>query len=367
MVAPDLSTPVGVELEPPRSQRRLRNYVLGGIVGLLLVAIVTANFVRLPYYVISPGQVRPTQDAVQVEGRPTYRDSGEIGYTTVSSSEATAWSALIGWIDPARDVFPEREVLGDQTHEDNRARNLQLMDSSKQTAEVVALRQLGYDVAATGTGAVIFDVVEGSPADGVLQPGDTVVAVDDQPVALAEDLVAALAAHEPGDTVTLAIDQGPDEEPVTVPVTLGHHPDDAATAFLGVSSGTRELQFDLPFEVSIDSGDVGGPSAGLAFTLATIDVLTPGSLTGGNDVAATGTIRLDGTIGPIGGIHQKVETVKDHGSKVFLVPDDEYEEALQYADGLQVVAVSDVTEALEALGSIGGDVEVALAGDAATQ
>lgn len=340
-------------------RRHRRRYVYGTMVGLLLVAVIAANFVRLPYYVISPGSVRPTQDAVRVEGRPSYDDAGEIGYTTISSGEATAWSALVGWLDPARDVFPTQDYLGDQSHEDSRKMNLALMDSSKQTAEVVALRQLGYEIEAKGSGAVIHTVVEGSPADSVLEAGDTVVAVDDQPVGIAEELVAALGTHRPGDEVTLTIDEG-EGRTREERVTLSTHPDDAAAPFLGVAAGTRDIQFDLPFEVSIDSGDVGGPSAGLAFTLATIDVLTPGSLTGGSNVAVTGTIRLDGSVGPIGGIRQKVETVKRHGSRVFLVPAEEYDEAMLEADGLQIVPVHDIDEALQALGSIGGDVEVAL-------
>ena len=233
------------------------------------------------------------------------------------------------------------------------------MDNSKQTAEVVALRQLGYDIEATGTGAVVFEVVEGSAAEEVLQAGDVIVAIDGEPVGIADELVELLGAHEPGDEVVLSVEQE-DAEPNDVAVTLGSNPDDETSPFLGVSAGTRNVEFELPFEVSIDSGEVGGPSAGLAFTLAIIDVLTPGSLTGGQDVAVTGEIRLDGTVGPIGAIKQKVETVKRAGARLFLVPRPEYEEALEYADELEVVAVDDVEDALEALESVGGDVEVAL-------
>jgi PDZ domain-containing protein len=141
-----------------------------------------------------------------------------------------------------------------------------------------------------------------------------------------------------------------------VPITTIAAPEDPGRAVIGIAPEDRIVDFDFPVDVTIDSGNVGGPSAGLAFTLAVLDVLTPGELTGGHRVAVTGTMSLDGTVGPVGGAAQKAITVRDAGYEVFLVPSDELDEVqATVGSDLQVVAVDTLAEALEALGSLGGN------------
>jgi PDZ domain-containing protein len=174
--------------------------------------------------------------------------------------------------------------------------------------------------------------------------------------------VKALAAHQPGDTVTLKV-EGPPAADGTIPpartetVALAARKDDAAKPMLGVDLGTRNPDFKVPFSVQIDSKSVGGPSAGLAFTLGIVDVLTPGSLTGGRPVAITGTIELDGTVGPIGGIRQKTFLAERAGMELFIVPTAEAEEAKRYAGTMKVVGVDDLDGALRALADNGGSVD----------
>jgi PDZ domain-containing protein len=343
-----------VDARPTAWRRRRLFYAGGTVVGLLVVAIVVASVVPVSYYTLSPGSVRSTKSLVRVEGEPTYDDPGSISFTTVSLGSATAWGAFLGWIDPATDVVEKQQVLGDQSPEDNRKRNLEMMDSSKQVAEYVALRKLGYDAEMTGTGAVIHTVVPDSAAAAVLQPGDVVIEADGKPVLVGDDLVAAIAAHRPGEHLRLLVEPG-DDGPRTVEVELGVHPEDESLPFLGVAAGTRDRQFHLPFTVTIDSGDVGGPSAGLAFTLAIIDVLTPGSLTGGRKVATTGTIDARGNVGKVGGVHQKIVAGNRAGVEIFLVPSDEYDEAVRWADDdMEVVPVDTIDDALAALAARGG-------------
>ena len=125
-----------------------------------------------------------------------------------------------------------------------------------------------------------------------------------------------------------------------------------------MSSTTRDLDYHLPFQVTVDSGAVGGPSAGLAFTLGIMDVLTPDSITGGHKVATTGTINADGTVGPVGGVHQKTIAVRESGAELFLVPSSEYDEAEKYAGSLRVEKVDTVDDALRVLATIGGGTDV---------
>jgi PDZ domain-containing protein len=230
------------------------------------------------------------------------------------------------------------------------------MDSSKQYATAAALRRLGYEVKVKGTGAVITGLAEGGPSTGVLEVGDAVVAAGDAPIASQEDLVAAIGSRQPGELLTLTIEKDRSGTREERQVTLGAREDDAQKGFLGVTLATRDLSFEFPFTVSIDSGQVGGPSAGLAFSLGMIDVLTPGDLTGGTAVATTGTIDPSGRVGNVGGIKQKTYAVREAGATLFLVPKGEVEEAQRYAgDGLTIAPVETLDEALQVIAEHGGD------------
>ena len=209
------------------------------------------------------------------------------------------------------------------------------------------------------------DVSPDVPAASVLKEGDVIVAVDGTPVHLDSDLGPILEPHKPGDEVTLTIERPtgtadptakPTYDTITEKVKLAARDD--GTALIGIAPGTRDdVKFDFPVNVDIDSGSVGGPSAGLAFTLGVIDALTPGELTGGQKVATTGTISLDGSVGPIGGIKQKVATVERAGVKVFLVPASEADDARAAVGNgdLKIVPVENVDDALKALAAIGGN------------
>ena len=359
---PDPSLPEGPE-EPTR--RRISRWWIGlGITVLVLtVAVVAASLIKVPYYLLSPGSVRATEPLIQVSGAQTFPPEGEVGYVTVTVQHATALGWALAHLDSSIDIRPEREILGDDTPDVNRQVNLQAMVDSKQTASAVAQQELGYDVKIVGTGALVTAVQPGGPADGKLIAGDTIIAVDATPITRSDQLGAAISAHKPGDVVTLQVQPLPPRgvAATTEPrqVTLGAKPDDPSKGLLGVVSGTRDLSYDLPVQVTIDSGSVGGPSAGLAFTLGTMDVLTPGSITGGHRVATTGTINPDGTVGPIGGVHQKTVAVRDSGAELFLVPRSEYDEAEKYAGSLRVEPVDNVNDALKILATIGGGTDQA--------
>ncbi|HET9442128.1 MAG TPA: S16 family serine protease, partial [Acidimicrobiales bacterium] len=193
-------------------------------------------------------------------------------------------------------------------------------------------------------------------AQGRLQPGDVIKAIDGRPVNLVSDATTIISSHQPGDELVIDVTQPDGTEPRQVRVPVAADPEQGGKTVLGVFLRSFKRDFDLPFDVDINSGNIGGPSAGLAFTLGIIDALTPGELTGGNKVAVTGTIEMDGSVGDVGGVAQKTSAVKAAGATVFLVPAGEYEVARQRAGaGLKVVKVTTLQEALDALGSLGGD------------
>ena len=240
------------------------------------------------------------------------------------------------------------------------------MDSSKLVATAVALDRLGEDVTITTTGAIVRGIAEDSPAAEALELDDVIVAVDGEPIDEIGEVGDLLQPGGPGASHTLTVERpaGSDTR-VDVDVTTIAAPDDPSRAIIGIDPEDRISAFDFPIDVTIDSGAVGGPSAGLAFTLAVLDVLTPGELTGGHKVAVTGTMDLDGRVGPVGGGAQKGFAVRDAGYEVFLVPSDELEEVREaVGDEVEVIAVDTLDEALEALQSLGGDVGSLLTADA---
>lgn len=312
-----------------------------------------------------------------------FETDGDFFFVTVSQPRQSVLSWLIGMPDPVVDMLTEEARNGRRTATQNRQIALQQMRTATQEAQFLALTTAGYEPTLE-LGAVIvedvlcrelsedgFECVEEFPAAAVLEPADTIVEVDGSPVETIEDLAEVLVGSEPGDTIEMTIDR-PGEGTSTVAVELSSDPSDADRTIVGfVPFDTATV--DLPFDVSIDTAAVGGPSAGAAFTLALIDELTDGNLTGGRDIAVTGTVRLDGSIGPIGGLEQKVNAVHQHGVEVFLIPAEQFEltdpdpdnpddgvcrwECLNEAGNGEVVLIPVATldDALAALEMLGGD------------
>lgn len=354
MVVPDPATgtpsPEGDE-SSPSSLRRLW-WAVPALAAVLLVGVLLS--LDLPYYGIAPGDARAVDDLIAAPEGVAHPPNGKVYLATVSLQRLKPLGALRAWLDDDIDVVHEDELLGNTPRKEYRRQNLELMDDSKETALVVALRELGYKVAEYGKGALVLSVAERLPADGRLEQGDTIVAVDGESTFLVQDAVEAIKARRPGDEVRLEVVNA-DGETRVERITLAERD---GGAILGVTMRTKDRTFDLPLDVSIDSGTIGGPSAGLAFTLGVIDKLSAGELTGGKNVAVTGTIDIDGSVGDVGGVVQKTAAVRDRGVRWFLVPPGEFEQARRHAGrNLTVLKVATIDEAIEALGRLGGDID----------
>ena len=340
-------SPVG-----PLGRRPLRAVAFLAVVG----AVLALTFVRLPYFAFRPGTVNALSDRVIVTRGERFDPIGEIYFTTVrQDSTINGWEFIHGTFDDSVLIIDEDSVLGDRDRDENQLFNMELMRVSKSTAVAVALRHLGLDpYQATGVGMASVS----GPAEGFLTTDDVIVALAGVPVLEVEDLIVGLRSHRPGDQVVLDVEAVDGSSPREVGLRLGSREDDPSVAFLGVAPQTRfEDAKDLPVNVRVNTGQVGGNSAGLALSLAILDVLTPGELTGGIRVATTGTIGLDGRVGPIGGIVQKVVAAREAGIDLFLVPEEELEEARAQADGLRIAGIADLDDALRVLTEAGGNAD----------
>ncbi|MFZ8936407.1 MAG: S16 family serine protease [Ilumatobacteraceae bacterium] len=340
------------------------------IVWLVTGALITSSLVKINYWEVAPGSAeevasRFSFDKNALSQVTRYETSAPILFVTAYGSKLSALDALVGVLDPDVDVLNREEKFGTITPSEQRRLGFQAMASAKQIAEYVALNRLGYDVS-IAYGKLIIErlVCEDVPrplsACLQLNPGDTITAFDGIEIPTLSDLMPIIADYSPGDVVEVTITPHKTTDSVTKKIELMVSPDDPDRTIIGVwPADTRTV--DLPFEVDIDTDSIGGPSAGLSFTLALLDELTAGELTGGVKVAATGTIDGDESIGAIGALRQKTVAVKASGATVFLVPSAQTPEELSAArrvagSKLRIVPVANLTEALKVLEELGGTV-----------
>ena len=337
-----------------------------------LVTIIAASLTPLKLWELAPGSAeqvsnRLSFDKAALSKVMRYPAKTPVLFVTAFGSKLTALDAFAGALDKDVDVQTYKERYGTSTPTEQQRLGYQSMTTAKQIAEYVAYTRLGLDASFVYGDIIIEELVcleNPGPMSACkqLQLGDTITTLDGEPTPTLLDLAPLMADKKPGDIVTLTI------KPANLPegssledvkrIQLIADPDTPTRPIIGfIPADTRTVQ--LPFEVDIDTDQIGGPSAGLAFTLALLDELTPGDLMGGVKVAATGTIEEDETVGAIGALAQKAVAVKAAGAKVFLVPKGQSEEELADArraagPSVRIEPVADLTEALAILESLGG-------------
>ena len=339
---------------PPVTRRAV---LLSGGTLLAAVLLVVLLLMPVPYAVNSPGPTLDTlgshdgTELITIEGAPTYDATGELRLTTVSTTGGPGYPSsvlgvLAGWVSPSQLVVPVESVFPqDATQEQLDQQNEAQMVSSQENATVAALEELGYDVPVTLT---VHDAVAGSGAEGVVEPGDVLLAYDGTPLTSYGQLIDLLAGTEPGTTVTLGVRR--DGADVDLDVVTGER-EDGGGSQLGVYI---DPEFDPPVDVAIQIDRIGGSSAGTMFALGIIDRLTPEDEAAGQVIAGTGTMDLNGDVGPIGGIRQKMAGALRDGARWFLAPADNCDEVVGHVpDGLRVVRIDTLHQAREAVTAIG--------------
>lgn len=318
-----------------QSQRAL---IASAILFFLAGLVVMAWNVSLPLIAYSPGPVSDTVDAIIVEGAETHPTDGELIMLTVAGQEINLFEAFVAAADPSVDVISRQLVRRpEESDEDYRRRNLQLMDQSTATAIGVALSKV--DTSEYEQSVYITGYAADTPAGEVLEIGDRIIELGGQEVADTTDLAGAMEGKAPGDSISISVDR--DDEILDFDIELAEQVENPEEPMIGI------FIRQLPFWVDIDSGIVGGPSAGAMYTIALIDVLTPGSLTQGHVVAGTGTVDADGNVGNIGGVRQKVVAAEAAGADYMLVPAGNYERALTAPrQDMQLVSIATIDEAL---------------------
>lgn len=321
-------------------------WLVGAALSIALLA--GAFFVPIPiFFAYLPGPVRDVEKLVEVENTRTYSSEGSLYLTTVSvDTQVTFFDLVQSWFDKEKTVVMQEEVTGGSSLQDLRRQQRQQILASKRQAQQVALAALGYS-RPDGDGARVRATVAGAPAHEQLLPGDVIIGIDGRRVATTCDVGRAVDSHEIGDEVLIVVRRDGNERDIQIETAA--NPEDQSSAFLGVVMEEINYRFEPGLNVTFETGEIAGPSAGLIFSLALYDRLTPQDLTGGREVAGTGTIACDGGVGPIGGIEQKVAGAENQGATIFLSPQANAQAARAAADEIEVVPISTFNDAVEYL------------------
>lgn len=325
------------------------------IAALALITAVVAVLFLVPAddtFLFLPDEPHAVEPLIAVEDRrPPADDGGGIFFVDVIVRRPTLIERLLpGVFHDGASVVPEHAVNPTGLSDEERRRaSLQVMTRSQRIAAAVALREAGFDVTTRTTGAFVAQVLPDGAAAGSLHPSDVIEEVDGKEVRTLEDLQRSLLRRRPGDTVEVVVRRR--TETKRFRLELGPSPAEPSRGFIGVVV-EQSVDIRLPVEVKIEAGNVGGPSAGLAFALGLLEELGR-DVDHGRRVAVTGEIHLDGSVGAVGGIRQKTIGAREGGVDAFVVPaGDNAAEARRYADGLRIVPVKTFQQALRALATI---------------
>jgi PDZ domain-containing protein len=312
------------------------------VFGVLLAAV------TVPYVSLGPGPTFNTlgevdgKQVVAIDGAKTHPTSGHLNMTTVAQRDGlTLGQALTLWVSGREQLVPRDLVFPpDKSREDVEKSQNADFQQSEFSAEYAALGFLKYPEAVR-----VEKVNDEGPSTGKLQVGDAIDAVNGTPVANVEAFTSLLKATKPGQEIVIDY-RRKNAPPGTARITLGVN-SDRDYGYLGIAVLDAPW---APFTIHFNLANIGGPSAGLMFSLAVVDKLTTGDINGSKFVAGTGTISEDGKVGPIGGITHKMMAAQDAGATVFLVPAENCDEARSMRDdSMELVKVDTLSEAVDSL------------------
>lgn len=333
-----------------------RNILLIAATVLVVIAIALMSIIKVPVVILRPGPATDTlgkvdgKDVIAIQGAKTYPTSGSLDFTTVSLAGGPNYPVSVieylqakfldknAQIEPEEAWFP-KDVSGDQIKQKNAAD----MTDSQETAEVVAMRSAGFTVPQK---VLVGMIAEGAPVGKALVVKDQLLSIAGKKVTDLASVHAAMDGVKPGSSVPVQVLRGGKTVSVSAKTAAAQN----GRAVFGIG---LDPEYTMPFEVKVNAGNVGGPSAGMMFTLAIYDKITPGAMTGGKKIAGTGTINEMGEVGPIGGVRHKMVGAKDAGVGYFLAPASDCDEVVGHEpDGVTVIKVASLKEALAVMPKI---------------
>ena len=318
---------------------------------VFLIALMPIGLTKTEYYFMSPGP--PYQWEIDYGNNDNYTFEGNLYQLTVRRDEANIFVYLWSLINDSYDLYPREVILPDGvTPQELSEISIQNMRTSENVAIAVALKNIGYEIESKGDGVAVVGLLEDSPVKDKLKKGDLINSINNIEIFSATEFISTLRTYSIGETVSIGLLREVDgvKEQMYIETTLIEHVEYEGEPMVGFLATTVNERFDFPFEIDIKTGNVGGPSAGLMMALNVYNNLIPEDITNSMIVAGTGTIEIDGSVGPVGGVKQKIIAAKKAGAELILVPIANFEEATQFeTDKTAIVAVDSFDEALSVI------------------
>ena len=318
---------------------------------VLFISISSLSLVKTDYYFMSPGP--PYQWDIEYGEIENYEFEGNLFQLTVRRDEASALIYAWSLLNDTYDLYPREVILPDGvTPKELSEISIQNMRTSENVAIAVALKNLGYKIESKGDGVAVVGLLDDSPVKNKLKKGDLLNSINNTEIYSATEFISTLRTYSIGETVSIGLLRETDgvKEQLYIETTLIEHVEYKGEPMVGFLATTVNERFDFPFKIDIKTGNVGGPSAGLMMALNVYNNLIPEDITNSMIVAGTGTIEIDGSVGPVGGIKQKIIAAKRAGAELILVPVANFEEARQFeTDNTAIIAVDSFDEALSVI------------------
>ena len=314
---------------------------------IVLASMMPFGVLKTDYYFMSPGP--PYQWDIEIDGAKSYSYDGNLFQLTVRRDEANYFTYVWAKIDNSVDLYSREVILPKGvTPQQLSEISIQNMKTSENVAIAVALDSLDFKVETQGDGVLVVGILEDSPVEGKLLKEDLIKSINNDEINSTTEFIALLRTYDIGDTVSIGLLRNNTD--ITIETKLIEHVDYEGEPMVGFLASTPNQRFVFPINVDIDTGNVGGPSAGLMMALNVYNSLTQDDLTKGIKVAGTGTIEIDGSVGPVGGVKQKVIAAKKAGSSLILVPTANFDDAKPYIDeDTAIVAVNSFNQALDVI------------------
>ena len=318
---------------------------------VLFISISSLSLVKTDYYFMSPGP--PYQWDIEYGEIENYEFEGNLFQLTVRRDEASALIYAWSLLNDTYDLYPREVILPDGvTPKELSEISIQNMRTSENVAIAVALKNLEYKIESKGDGVAVVGLLDDSPVKNKLKKGDLLNSINNTEIYSATEFISTLRTYSIGETVSIGLlrETNGVKEQIYIETILVEHVEYKGEPMVGFLATTVNERFDFPFEVDIKTGNVGGPSAGLMMALNVYNNLIPEDITNSTVVAGTGTIEIDGSVGPVGGIKQKIIAAKRAGAELILVPVANFEEAKLFeTDNTAIIAVDSFDEALSVI------------------
>ncbi|AEE91596.1 PDZ/DHR/GLGF domain protein [Tepidanaerobacter acetatoxydans Re1] len=346
MILPEKSIEKRIIMVSKQRKRSLQ------VITIIILLLGLNYYLGQTYTIVAPGITVDLKEIVTVENGSKHKE-GSFFLTTVSSRTLNIPLLFYAAVDPYVNIERKEQMIPTgwdmQQYMDYMRR---WMEESQKIAEVVALRKAGYNTQILGDGAQVVEIMPESTAKGKLLPGDIIKKVDKEKVNLAEEVVKKVSNHNIGEMVELEVER--QNKTITVFIPTMESKTEKGKSVIGIYITTLNWKPILPLKIDIDTGDIGGPSAGSMLTMEILNQLSSENLTKGHKIAGTGTISLDEQIGEIGGVQQKVKAAYRDGAEIFFVPERNANDAVKAAEGLNIEIISvtkldDILDYLEEL------------------